>query len=148
MKTKHYANLCLAVVGLAVGVNAGCAENEKPKVEASNSTENQTRWADIKDHTFAQRESFFVGLRYLEARVDAQIAELAAKRAIMNGKTDTKDWDFAMKEMSDARTYLKSMGEELSKATPESWSQQKDKVGQAWVRTQTAYANVKASTTS
>jgi hypothetical protein len=39
------------------------------------------------------------------------------------------------------------MGEELSKASPETWSQEKDKVGQAWVRTQAAFDNVKSSTT-
>jgi len=52
-----------------------------------------------------------------------------------------------MKEMGDARSALKSMGEELSKATPETWDQEKDKVGQAWVRTQEAYDKVKSSTT-
>ena len=50
--------------------------------------------------------------------------------------------------MNDARSYFKSMSEELTKATPETWNQQKDKVGQAWVRTQDAYTKVKASVTT
>jgi hypothetical protein len=66
----------------------------------------------------------------------------------MKSTANTKDWDFAMKEMEDARTNLKSIRAEMSKATPETWDQEKDKVGQAWVRTQAAFANVKASTTS
>ena len=53
-----------------------------------------------------------------------------------------------MKEMADARAYLKSTGEEANKATPETWLQAKEKVGQAWTRTQEAYDKVKASTTS
>ena len=66
----------------------------------------------------------------------------------MTSAANTKDWDFAMKEMIDARLYLKSTGEVLAKAMPETWNQEKDKVGQAWVRTQEAYAKVKSSTTS
>ena len=66
----------------------------------------------------------------------------------MKTTTDTKGWDFAMKEMEDARSALHSIGTELSQATPETWNQEKDKVGQAWVRTQEAYDKVKSSTTS
>ena len=94
------------------------------------------------------RTQFFVGLNRLEAKVDDQVKMLTAKRAAMKSTANTKDWDFAMKEMEDARTNLKSIRAEMSKATPETWDQEKDKVGQAWVRTQAAFANVKASTTS
>jgi len=106
-----------------------------------------TRWIDIKDYPYDSRAQFFAGLQKLEARVDAQIQELNAKRATMNSTVDTKNWDFAMKEMGDARAYLKSTAEETHNATPEIWNQQKDKVGQAWARTQEAYDNVKHSTT-
>lgn len=104
-------------------------------------------WSDIKDGTYDTRAQFFAGLKLLEAKVASQVSELTATRAAMKSTTDTKDWDFAMKEMVNAQAYLKSSGEELSKATPDTWSQLKDKVGQAWVRTQDAYAKVKASTT-
>jgi hypothetical protein len=107
-----------------------------------------SEWSDIKDYSYDLRAQLFAGLKQLEAKVDDQISELIAKRATMKGITDTKDWDFAMKEMRDARSYLQSMGEELSKATRENWDQAKDKVGQAWVKTQEAYANVISSTTS
>ena len=50
--------------------------------------------------------------------------------------------------MGNARTYLKSMEEELHEASPETWAQQKDKVGEAWMRAQEAYGKVKSSTTS
>jgi hypothetical protein len=80
--------------------------------------------------------------------VDEQITELTAKRATMKGTTDTKEWDFAMKEMINARNNLKSTGEVLAKADPETWAEQKDRVGVAWVRTQDAFAKVKASTTT
>jgi len=164
MKTNRLPRLVTVAFGLALISTAGCAEKERI-AEAALPPANDTvatataaipaspgadaKWKDIKEYTYDQRAAFFAGLQRLEARVDSQIAELTAMRAAMNrNSTDTKDWDFAMKEMSDARSYLKSTGEELNAATREIWDQQKDKVGLAWVRTQTAYANVKASTTS
>ena len=105
-------------------------------------------WSDISENTYDTRAQFFAGLKRLEARVDVQVRELNEQRAAMKSTRDTKDWDFAMKEMDDARTYLISTGEELGKATPETWVQLKDKVGQAWMRTQAAYDKVKASVTS
>ena len=106
------------------------------------------QWIDLKDYTYDQRVPMFAGLKQLEAKVDQQVSELTAKRAAMNSTANTKDWDFAMKEMENARSYLKSTSDELTKATPETWNQIKDKVGLAWVRAQEAYAKVKSSTTS
>lgn len=175
MRTNRFTNLITVAFGLAAFSTAGCTEKEKiaeaplpPAKEVAATTVTtagpgptttvqvaataspdaaSAQWSDIKDYTYDMRAQFFAGLNRLEAKVDDQISELTAKRAAMKSTTDTKDWDFAMKEMGDARSALKSMGEELSKATPETWDQEKDKVGQAWVRTQEAYDKVKSSTT-
>lgn len=173
MKTYRLTHLIAAAIGLAAFSTAECAEKEKtadatlpPAKDVATAPATTTasdsatavpvaatpdvasvKWSDVKDYTYDQRVQFFAGLKRLEARVDDQISELTAKRAAMKSTTNTKDWDFAMKEMGNARSYLKSTGEDLGKATPETWAQQQDKVGQAWVRTQEAYAKVKASTT-
>jgi hypothetical protein len=84
----------------------------------------------------------------MQARVDIQIEELKAKRAAMTASTRTADWDFAMQEMHRARSTLKFACDELVKATPETWNQQRDRVGEAWDRTQNAYSAVKSSTTT
>ncbi len=176
MKTDRFTFLAAVAFGLAAFSNAGHADGEKmasahmqaptmavvtimvadagsgpatavqaatpasPVVAASD-------WNDIKDCTFDLRAQLLAGLTQLEAKVDDQIRELVAKRATLKGLTATQDWDFAMKEMQNARSNLLSAGEELSKATQETWDQAKEKVGQAWVRTQEAYAKVKSSTT-
>ncbi len=167
MKTNRPTNLCTALFSLVAFASAGCAEKERvaeaplppAKVVATTAPtapvpvaaaaipDAAAQWTDIKDCTYAMRAQFFTGLKRLEGKVDGQISELTAKRATMTGTTGTKEWDFAMKEMGESRSYLKSMGEELTKATSETWSQGVDKVGQAWVRTQDAYSKVKASTT-
>jgi hypothetical protein len=61
---------------------------------------------------------------------------------------DTGNWDFAMKEVYDSQMYLKSMIDEAVRTTPEFWSQEKEKVEQAWNRTQEAFDKVKVTTTS
>lgn len=170
MKTKYFSPLLAAAFSLAAFTSAGCAEKEvkadgslpPAKTAATPAVTTKapdpvppapaeaapTQWSDIKELTFDQRDRFFAGLKRLEARVDEQIGELTAKRATMKGITGTKEWDFAMQEMVNARSALKSIGEVLAKAGQENWTEQKDRVGQAWVRTQDAFAKVKSSTTS
>ena len=176
MKTNRFLKSITVAFSLAVFSTAGCAEKEQtanaalpPAKDAASTAVTTTlpgstvtvpvaaaaspdaaiaKWVDIKDCTYDTRARFFAGLNRLQARVDEQISSLSARRAAMTSTADTKDWDFAMKEMADARSNLKSAGDELSKASPETWNQEKDKVGQAWMRTQEAYDKVKISTTS
>jgi len=156
MNTHYLSNLGAAVFSLAAfsttGYAAGSAAGEASPPPAAGAAVGPTaasaRWSDIKDCTYDTRALFFAGLKQLEARVDGQLGELTARRAAMTSTTDTKNWDFAMKEMGDARSSLKSVGDELRKATVETWTQQKDAVGLAWERTQAAYDKVKSSTTN
>lgn len=142
------AIVCFSLVAFS-GVQ-GAEETRKPEAPATDLTpaeDTSARWSDIKELSFDQREQFVAGAARLEARVDAQITELTARREAMKSTADTKDWDFSMKALVDARSYLKGMSEEATKATPQNWAQSKDRVGRAWVRTQEAYAKVKTSTT-
>lgn len=146
MKTKPFDSLALAIAcSLAVLPLARGADNNPP---AANEASFNADWAELKDYTYDRRDLFLAGLQGLEVRVKSQIAELEARRATMDASnTSTKDWDFAMQEMSSANTNLKSANNEMARASRDTWDQQKDKVGLAWVRTQDAYAKVKASTT-
>jgi len=134
MNTFRFASVLLATAFLAAYPAAG-ADSAPAK------------WSDIKDCTYDARAQFIAGLKRLEGRVDAEVRELTTQRAAMKSSTDTKDWDFAMKEMMESQTYLNSMNEELSKVTPETWDQEKDAVDKAWKRTQEAYDAVKSATT-
>ena len=119
-----------------------------PDTAATPEDATAARWSDIKGLSFDQRADFAAGFKRLEARVTEQVNELTARRAAMKSTTDTRDWDFAMKNLASARSYLTGMGDESAKATPENWDQAKDRVGRAWVQTQEAYAKVKSSTTN
>jgi hypothetical protein len=105
-------------------------------------------WATIKDYSYDQRADFLSGAGRLVGMLSSEVAELNAKRASMPSTTDTKDWDFAMKEMNDSQAYLKSMIDEAGRATPDTWEQEKDKVDEAWQRTQAAFDKVKITTTT
>lgn len=140
MNTFRLAALLLAAT-FALSAQAA-ADAPVPPVN-----QEEALWTGIKDIAFDTRASFFTGCTRLEVRLDAQISELAARRAAMKSDANTKDWDFAMKELANARSYLTGTGKLAAKSTPESWAQDKERVGQAWVRAQNACAKVKASTT-
>src|SRR5271163_3557430 len=84
--------------GLAVSIVCG------PVARAADTTANVapaeaplTHWADIKADTYEQRAHFLDGAKRLLVRLDAEIAVLKAKRAVMI--TDTSEWDFSMKDV-------------------------------------------------
>ncbi|HEY1848354.1 MAG TPA: hypothetical protein VGG37_04065, partial [Opitutaceae bacterium] len=110
--------------------------------------QNFASWAEIRDDTFSQKAAFLGGAAGLRSQVATEVSELRAKRSAMPPATDTKDWDFAMKEMMDSQQYLDSVISEAGGATSDTWEQEKQKVGQAWERTQAAYDKVKTSVTS
>jgi hypothetical protein len=141
MKLRRLATLLLAAT-FALSAQVGATEAGPVP------TQEDVLWTGIKDTSFDARAGFFAGCTQLETRLDAQISELAARRAAMKADANTKDWDFAMKELANARSYLTGTSELATKATPESWAQDKERVGQAWLRAQAAYTKVKASTTN
>jgi hypothetical protein len=103
-------------------------------------------WVAIKDFTYEQRADFAAGMARMETQLDSQVSELNARRAAMTA--DTKEWDFNMGEMTKARSYLISIVAEVNGASPDTWSDKKEKFGQAWVRAQDAYDKVRTSTTN
>jgi len=176
MKTNRFINFIAVAFGLAAFSTTGCSQNENtagaasppandavktnvatatpastatvPVVAAASPVVGPANWSGMADDTFDTRAHFLAGLKQLQARVDNEISELNAQRAGMKISTVTKDWDFAMKEMEASRSYLDSMSEELSKATPDTWNQEKDKASEAWEKSQKAYEKVKTGTTT
>jgi hypothetical protein len=105
------------------------------------------KWSDIKDDTYDQRAHFAAGVHRLTERINDEISQLNAKRAGMT--TDTKDWDFAMKDVMDSRDFFVSRAIEISKTTtPEAWSDAKDKVGEAWHRARLALDKMHTTVTT
>jgi len=137
--------LSAAIFAVSAFNLARAAEPADPAADAI--AAESARWTEIKDLSYDSRVAFFTGFKRLEARLDGQVSELAARRAAMKSTAHTKDWDFALKELGNARSYLKGSGEVLGKATADTWAQEKEKVGLAWVRAQAAVAKVRASTT-
>ncbi len=116
-------------MGVLTAVTSSLASDVAASVTPSG--EPIARWRDIKADTYATRVHFAQGADRLLARLDVEIGKLNAKRAAMT--TDTKDWDFAMKEVNNLRGVLQDRISELGPAdTPEKWADVKDKVGEAW----------------
>jgi hypothetical protein len=104
-------------------------------------------WTDIKGDTYTQRDHFAKGADSMLVQLDRQLGELRAKRAGM--VTDTKDWDLAIKDVEDSRSLLIDRVGSLPKATtPEAWEDVKQKVGEAWHRSQLAVDKMNSTRTS
>jgi len=104
-------------------------------------------WAAIKDSTYDQRADFTAGVTHMLERLDVGVGRLTVKRATLP-QTSVKDWDFAMKELNEAASDLHSKVNDLGKAMPETWSETKDRIAQAWQRARDAYDKVRTSTTA
>lgn len=146
--TSSARRLCLAL-GLASVLVPGLVSPGYCQVVPAAAADGTSvpKWSDIKNDTYDQRAHFAVGVRRLTERLDQQIALLNAKRTSMT--TDLKDWDFAMKEVVESRSFLISRTTELGKATsPEAWTDAKEKVGEAWNRAFLALDKMNSTVTS
>jgi hypothetical protein len=139
----------LLSIGVALVSVAGLATRSSAEVVAAVAQEGTATplWTDIQSDTYEQRAHFSAGINRLSARLDEQIRVLKAKRAGMT--TDLKDWDLAFKEVEESRTYLTGMMTDLDKTTtPETWADAKEKVGDAWKRSQLAVDRMNTTVTS
>jgi hypothetical protein len=138
-----------AVLGLLAASAAGPTTLAAAEVVAIAGSDGTTApaWVDIENDTFEQRAHFDAGMRRLSAKLDDQVKSLRAKRAAMT--EGVKDWDFAMKEVDASRAYLTSMMHDVSQATTkEAWADAKEKVGEAWRRSQLAVDKLNTTVTS
>jgi hypothetical protein len=133
------------------------SENEHPPSASANkdagakadpdTTPASETWGNIREYTYEQRAEFLAGLNLMAARLDDGIRRLNAKRAGMTD-ADAQDWDFAMKELNDARSDLQAKSSAIEKATDSTWDDAKAAVALAWERARNAFVSVEHSTTS
>jgi hypothetical protein len=140
-------------LGVALGLIAVFAAAPAPGIAADIITisgsdgTNSTTWTDIQNDTYDARAHFATGADRLSARLNEQIRILRAKRA--GRADDIKDWDIAIKDVDESRALLTSRITELKKATtPEMWIDDRDKVGEAWKRSQLAVDKMNTTVTS
>lgn len=136
MKTRLLGPLILGLAAVAAASLTAPARAEVIAIAGSDGNTSRT-WSDIRNDTYPQRAHFTEGVNRLSAYLDHEISVLKAKRAGMT--TDTKDWDFAMKEVLESRDYMTSRMDELAKAaTEDTWNDAKQNVAEAWKRSQLA----------
>ena len=152
MKSKLHVSLL--ALGFAVALFPVVARAQlapdKPTVPADpNPSASPAReynsWDDIKTLTYQHKAEFTVGLSRIQGKLDSQIAELKDKRTKMN--IENHEWDFAMRNLDEARSYLKSTAIETDSATSETWNSQKEKLSRAFQSIEEDLANVRATTT-
>jgi hypothetical protein len=150
MNPSLYPRRLVLALGLLAAGSPGLMPHlraQATQVPAVSEESADQAWADLKDDTYDMRAQIATGVSHLSARLDEQIRMLRAKRAGMT--KDLADWDFAMKEVDDARSDLTSRMTELSKAnTPETWIAARDNIGDAWKRAEAAVDKMNTTVTS
>ncbi len=149
MNTKFCSRRLAIALGMLASAAVGIASRAPAQVVAVTGSDGAAAapWVEISNDNYGQRVHFAAGVERLSARLDRQISQLKAQRAGMT--TDTKDWDFAMKEVEDSRSFLTSRMSELAQTTtPETWAAAKDKIGEAWKRSQLAVDKMNSTVTS
>jgi hypothetical protein len=149
MNTKFCSHRLAIVLGMFASAAVGIASRAPAQVVTVTGSDGAAAapWVEISSDNYGQRVHFAAGVERLSARLDRQISQLKARRAGMT--TDTKDWDFAMKEVDDSRSFLTSRMSELAQTTtPETWAAAKDKIGEAWKRSQLAVDKMNSTVTS
>jgi len=99
----------------------------------------ETRWNDIKDLGYDDRATVLAILDRVGKKLDLQITALEARRAKLTTKDDPVKFNDALKVLDTARTRLTSYIADLRNATPENWTQRRDRIEDAWVKIEDAY---------
>jgi hypothetical protein len=137
----------LGALVLSLAAFSSALHAQAPAVPVVTEQAADQQWSDLKNDTYDQRDQFLVGVNHLSAKLDDQIKVLRAKRAGMT--KDTTDWDFAMKDVDESRSLLTSRITELKAATtPEIWLSARDKIGDAWTKSQDAVDKMHTTVTS
>ena len=158
MKTTH-ASLLVAILTPAALVLSSCgkvdavpeAAQAAPVAGKEVAVEGKVAavdsWNRIKDYPYEKRDEFADGLDRLAAKRDVEIRDLNAKAAGLP-EAAAHERDRAVKEFTDAQSYLKSQLNDLRTGTPDTWNDAKGKVVRAWQHVQAAYEKVKAKPTA
>ena len=99
----------------------------------------EIQWSDIKDLGYDDRATVMAGLERMRKKLDLQITALEARRAKLTTKDDPVKFNDALKVLDTARTRLASYITDLGNATPENWTQRRDRITEAWVKVEDAY---------
>jgi hypothetical protein len=152
-RCQVFALSLVALSFVAPGLFAKDQDSKQPQVSAREEmvaeslAEMPDSWSAIRTLPYEKRADFNAVFVRMVGKLDEEIRALNAKRENMTN--DTRDWDFAMKELNNARADVQSKHSELGRAnTAETWADAKEKLGIAWDRAQVAVRNVRNSTTS
>ena len=139
---ENPANPVLPPSDAMVQINVGDGASGPSRISGTENPANtmigSALWIDIKDIDYSRRAAFFAGLNRLEAHANAQLNEVGSQRAAMKNSLDSKSLDLILEELNFARLRLKFASEASRAATPDTWNEQKEKVGQAWAQMQDA----------
>jgi hypothetical protein len=125
-----------AVVTVTVIDPATGAVVSEEQTEPAGPSAEVASWDSIKDLDYEMRGAFVAGLQQLEIELGNQLAKLAVQPATSKDPAEIKQRELALRQLEFSRAYFHLMCETVKDATPKTWKQKKDSIGQAWTKIQ------------
>lgn len=133
------AMLPLALLALSAGCSRHDTNDARAKLDHAY-TEAKTAvadaWQDVKSYTFEKRHDFSASAKALNAKMDAEAAELRANYSDAKASASRRA---AMEELKNSQADFHAKVDALGNATADTWDSAKENVVASWNRLQEAY---------
>ena len=153
MKTKSTSARIIPVALLAASLSAlaftGCSKHDQDKAgdkvkDAYQDTKDAVShgWDNVKSYTFEKRDDFSASAKAMNAKMEAQIAEVHANYSEANASASRKA---AMEELKNSEADYKEKLSALGNATADTWDSAKQNVIASWDKMKASYDKARAN---
>jgi hypothetical protein len=152
-KIKTTSARIIPVALLAASLSAlaftGCSKHDRDNVsdkakDAYQDTKDamSNGWDNVKSYTFDKRDDFTASAKAMNAKMEAQIAEVRANYSEANASASRKA---AMEELKNSEADYKEKLNALGNATADTWDSAKQNVIASWDKMKASYDKARAN---
>lgn len=152
-KIKTTSARIIPVALLAASLSAlaftGCSKHDRDNVsdkakDAYQDTKDamSNGWDNVKSYTFDKRDDFTASAKAMNAKMEAQIAEVRANYSEANASGSRKA---AMEELKNSEADYKEKLNALGNATADTWDSAKQNVIASWDKMKASYDKARAN---
>ena len=152
-KTKTTSARIIPVALLAASLSAlaftGCSKHDRDNAsdkvkDAYQDTKDAVSngWDNVKSYTFDKRDDFTASAKAMNAKMEAQIAEVRANYSEANASASRKA---AMEELKNSEADYKEKLNALGNATADTWDSAKQNVIASWDKMKASYDKARAN---
>jgi hypothetical protein len=141
--------VALLAASLSALAFTGCSKHDRDNVsdkakDAYQDTKDamSNGWDNVKSYTFDKRDDFTASAKAMNAKMEAQIAEVRANYSEANASASRKA---AMEELKNSEADYKEKLSALGNATADTWDSAKQNVIASWDKMKASYDKARAN---